>query len=74
MDSTILVTSSTNDTSTTLYTIQGGPKNGPFSPIYDDTGRHCIYQNVQYFIRSNSIFNVATFNHYEHKFTETILQ
>ena len=42
--------------------------------LYNDIGRHSLYQNVQLFIRSNNdILNAAVFKYSLHKVTETIL-
>ena len=42
--------------------------------LYNDIGRHSIYQNVQLFIRSkNNILNAAVFKYSLHKVRETIL-
>jgi len=44
------------------------------TPVYDDVGRHSIYQNVQLFIESKTdIRNVAIFKYSLHKFGETML-
>jgi len=43
------------------------------TPVYDDVGRRSIYQNVELFIRSKTIRNVAIFKYSWHKFRETIL-
>jgi len=44
------------------------------TPVYDDVGRHSIYQNVQLFIRSKSgVLNVAIFKYFLEKFRETKL-
>ena len=42
--------------------------------LYNDVGRHSIYQNVQLFTRSkNDILNAAVFKYSLHKVRETIL-
>jgi len=42
--------------------------------LYNDVGRHSIYQNVQLFIRSkNDILNADIFKYSLHKVRETIL-
>ena len=53
-------------------------KTGPFLKVYNflynDIGRHSIYQNVQLFIRSKTgIMNAAMFKYSLHKVSETIL-
>jgi len=53
-------------------------KTGPFFELhnflYNDIGRHSIYQNVQLFIRSkNDMLNAAIFKYSLHKLRETIL-
>ena len=42
--------------------------------LYNDIGRHSIYQNVQLFMRSkNNILNAAIFKYSLHKVRETVL-
>jgi len=59
--------------------IQGGPKKPDhflkcITFLYNDIGRHSIYQNVQLFIRSkNYILNATAFKYSLHKVRETIL-
>ena len=58
--------------------IQGGSKTEPFlkciTLLYNDIGRHSIYENVQLFIRSkNDIVNTAVFKYSLHKVRETTL-
>ena len=61
------------------YNIQGGPKKPDHflkckTFLYNDIGRHSIYQNVQLFIASkNNILNAAVFKYSLHKVRETIL-
>ena len=58
--------------------VQGGTKTEPFlkciTLLYNDIGRHSIYQNVQLFIRSkNDILNAAVFKYSLHEVREIIL-
>ena len=60
------------------YNCRVGQKTDHFlkcmSFLYDDMGRHSIYQNVQLFIGSkNNILNAAVFKYSLHKVRETIL-
>ena len=42
--------------------------------LYNDIGRHSIYQNVQLFIGSkNNILDAAVFKYFLHKVRETML-
>ena len=42
--------------------------------LYNDIGRHSIYQNVQLFIRSKTdVLNAAAFKYSLHKVSKTIL-
>jgi len=44
------------------------------TPVYNDVGRHSIYQNVQLFVSSKTgILNVAIFIYSLHKITAMIL-
>ena len=44
------------------------------TPVYDEVGRHSVYQNVELFIGSKpNIWNVAIIKYSLHKFGETIL-
>jgi len=59
--------------------VQGGPKKPDhflkrITLLYNDIGRHSIYQNVQLFVRSkNDILNAAIFKYSLHEVRETIL-
>jgi len=62
----------------TNHIIQGGPKTDHIlkciTLLYNDMGRHSIYQNVHLFIRNkNDILNAAVFKHSLPKVRETIL-